>query len=136
VENPPALSHDDPEDCQGAIMTDQTRMMTYAEAAGLLGIKVDSVMRRARNRKWHKELGNDGLARIAVPVSIIPPDDPPAFPADDPPEPPKDDPAISARIASLETEVRMLRENMVDLRADRDAWRDQAQARRRWWPFS
>ena len=49
-------------------MPDQTRMMTYAEAAQLLGIKVESVMRRARNRKWHKELGNDGLARIAVPL--------------------------------------------------------------------
>jgi hypothetical protein len=116
-------------------MPDQTRMMTYAEAAQLLGIKVESVMRRARNRKWHKELGNDGLARIAVPLSIIPPDDPPALPADDPPEPQKDDPGLSARIASLETEVRMLRESMVDLKADRDAWRSQAQ-RRRWWPFT
>jgi len=116
-------------------MTDQTRMMTYAEAARILGIKVESVMRRARNRKWHKELGNDGLARIAVPLSAIPPDNPSVLPADDPPEPPKDDPALSARIASLETEVRMLREGMVDLKADRDAWRDQAQQRRRWWPW-
>lgn len=116
-------------------MTDETRMMTYAEAARLLGIKVDSVMRRARNRKWHKELGNDGLARVAVPVSILPPDGPPAFPKDDPPALPKDDPALSSRIASLETEVRMLRESMSDLKADRDAWREQAQRRHRWWPF-
>lgn len=116
-------------------MTDQTRMMTYAEAARILGIKVESVMRRARNRKWHKELGNDGLARVAVPLSAIPPDDPPAFPADHPPEPPKDDPALSSRIASLETEVRMLREVLDDLRVDRDAWRIQAQTRRSWWPW-
>jgi cell division protein FtsB len=117
-------------------MSDQSRMMTYAEAAKILGIKVESVMRRARNRKWHKELGNDGLARVAVPLSAIPPDDPPALPADHPSDIPKDDPALSARIASLETEVRMLRETMTDLKSDRDAWRVQAQARRRWWPFS
>lgn len=116
-------------------MADESRMLTYAEAGRILGIKPDSVTRRARNRRWHKEVGNDGLARVAVPLSIIPPDAPPALPADDPPVILPDDPA-PARIAALETEVRMLRENIVDLRADRDAWRDQAQARRRWWPFS
>lgn len=115
---------------------DQTRMMTYAEAARILGIKVESVMRRARNRKWHKELGNDGLARIAVPLSALSPDSPPVLPTDIPKDHPMDDPVISARIATLETEVRMLREVVVDLRQDRDAWRDQVQRRRSWWPWS
>lgn len=114
---------------------DETRMMTYAEAAQLLGIKVESVMRRARNRKWHKELGNDGFARVAVPLSILPPDDPPRCPGDAPKEHPRDDPALAVRIGSLETEVRMLREAMADLRADRDAWRDQANTRLSWWTW-
>lgn len=116
-------------------MKSETRMLTYAEAARIMGIKVESVMRRARNRKWHKELGNDGLARVAVPLAVLPSESPPDHPRDDLPGHPTENPVQLAQIAALQTEVRMLREVMVDLRADRDAWRDVAQARRRWWPF-
>ena len=35
----------------------------------------------------------------------------------------------------LETEVRLLREREMDLKADRDAWRAAAERRRGWWPF-
>lgn len=115
-------------------MPENTRMMTYAEAASALRIKPDSVARRARNRRWHKELGNDGLVRIAVPLSIIPPDSPPEVPSDISPDIPDDirpDTQALARIAALETEVRILREVQDDLRADRDAWRTVAE--RRWW---
>lgn len=116
-------------------MPDEIRMMTYAEAGRILGIKPESVTRRARNRRWRKELGNDGLMRVGIPLDIIPrevpPDVPPAIPPDNP-----DKSIDAARIASLETEVRLLRETVTDLRQDRDAWRDQAQRRRSWWPWS
>ena len=44
--------------------------MTYDDAAKRLGIKSDSV-RSAAARKWQKNR-NDGLARVGVPIFIIP----------------------------------------------------------------
>lgn len=115
-------------------MADEIRMLTYAEAGRILGIKPDSVARRARNRRWKKEFGNDGLARVGVPVSVIPADPPGEVHPDTSPEVrPESGPDAEAlaRIAALEVEVRMLREAADDLRQDRDAWRDMAQ--RPWW---
>lgn len=112
-------------------MSDEIRMLTYAEAARILGIKPDSVTRRARNRRWKKEMGNDGLMRVGIPCSIIPQDVPQEVPGCIDPDIFRDDPQMSVRIAVLETEVRMLREAMSDLKADRDAWRKIAE--RTWW---
>lgn len=115
-------------------MVDEIRMMTYAEAGRILGIKPDSVARRARNRHWKKELGNDGLARVGVPVVAIPSDNPEEVLPDVTPEIRRQsgpDAEALARIAALETEVRMLREAADELRQDRDAWREMAQ--RPWW---
>ena len=114
---------------------DEIRMLTYADAAKLLGIKADSVARRARNRRWKRELGNDGFVRVGVPLSAIRLDIPPDIPPDVSPDIPPDIRAFEAehlaRIAALEAEVRLLRENAQDLRQDRDAWRQLSE--RRWW---
>lgn len=83
--------------------------LTYDEAATRLGIKADSVRRRAASRKWPRRVGNDGLARIGIPATIIP---------DATPENPDNSDAI--RIAVLETETAMLRERLNEMRADRD----------------
>lgn len=42
---------------------------------------------------------------------------------------------LERQVAALETEVRLLREREMDLKADRDAWRAAAERRRGWWPF-
>lgn len=87
--------------------------LTYDEAATRLGIKADSVRRRAASRKWPRRVGNDGLARIGIPATIIPDRIPDATP-----ENPDNSDAI--RIAVLETETAMLRERLNEMRADRD----------------
>lgn len=115
---------------------DETRLMTYAEAASTLGIQLDSVKRRARNRRWHREKGNDGLVRIAVPFDAIP-----SVKADNPPDYPANYLAdiirLEKEVSSLQTEVCLLREAHADLKTDRDVWRVAAvQRRRSWWPFS
>ena len=45
--------------------------MTYAELAAALGIGADSARNLLRRRRWHRIAGNDGMARIAVPVDYL-----------------------------------------------------------------
>lgn len=109
---------------------DEVRMLTYSEAAEIFGVKLESAKRRARNRRWKREKGNDGLTRIAVPVSVLP-DTSEDNPGGSPPDIRGDVLRLEKQVSALETEVRVLREAQADLRADRDAWRDAAN--RRWW---
>jgi hypothetical protein len=48
------------------------RWLTYSEAAAAMRVDRETVARRARRRKWDKQLGNDGKPRVAVPVSALP----------------------------------------------------------------
>ena len=114
-------------------MSDDVKMMTYVEAADVLGVKVDSVKRRARNRGWKRIKGNDGLVRIGVPVTILE-NAQGDNPQDTPPDHTRDIIRLEKLVSALETEVSMLREREIDMKADRDAWKHQA-AKRRWWPF-
>jgi len=99
--------------------------LTYDEAATRLGIKPDSVRRRARARKWPRRQGNDGKTQVGIPADLgadvgadmgadTPPGLPPGAPAD-------------TETAELRVENRMLRERLDELRSDRDAWREQAE---------
>lgn len=114
-------------------MDDEVRMMTYADAAAVFGVQVDSIKRRARNRRWKREKGNDGMVRVGIPLDAL------AMAermqgADIPTDIPADIVQLEKEVSALQTEVRLLREREADLRADRDAWRAAAQ-RRRWWPW-
>lgn len=96
--------------------------LTYAEAAERLGIKPESVKKRAIRRGWPRQQGNDGLARVRLP------DDLPAHTVPGPVTRPTagdatGDTEIRERLASAETEIRLLRERLDDLTADRDALR-------------
>ena len=90
--------------------------LTYEEAAVRLGIKPDSVRRRARSRKWPRRTGNDGKVLVGVPTSALAPDSS----GDHPPGPPPGDPGDAVRIAELEVEVRMLKDRLADTQTDRD----------------
>lgn len=96
--------------------------LTYAEAAQRLGIKPESIKKRAIRRGWPRQAGNDGLARIRLP------DDLPALPipGPTPPDTARDTTGDDTRerLAAAETEIRLLRERLTDLTADRDALRD------------
>lgn len=102
--------------------------MTYAEAAASLGIKPESVKRQARAKKWPRMLGNDGRALVKIPdlpppggLREVSPEDESAPKSSQNP-PPYDD--TGERLAAAETEIRLLREQMTDLKSDRDALRE------------
>ena len=50
---------------------DDSRWMTYAELAQARGIKEPAAVRLVQRRGWERQPGNDGTARIAVPVSEL-----------------------------------------------------------------
>jgi chromosome segregation ATPase len=49
--------------------TGDVRWMTYAELGQARGISTASATRLAFRRKWRRQAGNDGIARVAVPVT-------------------------------------------------------------------
>jgi hypothetical protein len=49
--------------------TDDIRWLTYAELGQARGISTASATRLAFRRKWRRQVGNDGTARVAVPLA-------------------------------------------------------------------
>ncbi len=119
------------------------RWLTYADAASLLGMTIDSLRHRARRENWGKRLNNEGKAIVLVPVDVIPipggdaGGDPPGDaiavrPAKRPASHPDAD-AVAvhlARIADLERRIAELRSDLDAARQDRDRERDGRQVER------
>jgi hypothetical protein len=49
-------------------ITPATRRMTYAELGKARGISAKSAERLAQRRRWPRQIGNDGMARVLVPL--------------------------------------------------------------------
>jgi hypothetical protein len=65
------------------------RWMTYAEIATALGLpSAKAGESRARRAKWERQIGNDGFARIAVPLSVLNEPTPSRRPSDTHPKAP------------------------------------------------
>jgi hypothetical protein len=50
---------------------DGARRMTYVELAQARAISLASARRLARRHHWHRQVGNDGVVRIAVPLGQV-----------------------------------------------------------------
>ncbi|QXI66244.1 hypothetical protein CP157_04036 (plasmid) [Paracoccus marcusii] len=103
--------------------------LTYADAAALLGIKLDSVKRRARARQWNRRTKNDGIVEVCIPEDALPdlrPDNPLNIPdAIRPNDPPLN--ALRDRAEAAEKEAAAqaaraaaLADQVADLRIERD----------------
>lgn len=57
-------------------VSDMTSRLTYHELAAARGITLDAARRMAQRHKWAKQVGNDGLSRVEVPVSALVPTEP------------------------------------------------------------
>lgn len=96
----------------------EEQWLTYSEAANRLGIKIDSVKRRARSRRWPRRKGNGGLVQVAIPTDALP-DILPERPSDTLPDNP---PSINADAEAEAQRARAdaLAEQVADLRTERD----------------
>jgi hypothetical protein len=110
---------------------DGSRRMTYAELAAVRGISVASAERLVRRRRWARQVGNDGVVRVLVPLAEARKRKPTAL-ADTAPDNPADirtspqtspliAPDIPPIIRTLESAVAALREQLAaaNARADR-----------------
>lgn len=134
VGRPPAILKDNPEagrDDGEDAMTDEAggEWMTYAEAAARLGIKAESVKRRARSRKWPRRVGNDGAARVLVPRERLDGagEDGPEAGRPAVPPPPTPDAATLERAIRAEARADAAESLLSEVRADRDHWRQMAE---------
>src|SRR4051812_15535155 len=106
------------------------RIMTYKELATVLGIDEESAQRRTQRRKWRRMRGNDGKARVAVPLSVIP-EAPMVSRADDPPDnegtvPPTVTDALAPLLLDLAARAKAAREALDAARAEAMTIRERA----------
>jgi hypothetical protein len=119
-------------------MADAVQWMTYAELAKATGIGVESARNLVRRKRWQRRPGNDGAARIAVPIEHLQkPRGGTGSPTDGgidaPSAPPTDTPTsapinggidASSAIMILTQHIALLQAEIIDLRAkaaERDA---------------
>lgn len=50
---------------------DGSRRMTYAQLADARGVSVLAARQLTRRHRWHKQVGNDGLVVVSVPLSAL-----------------------------------------------------------------
>lgn len=91
--------------------------LTYQEAADRLGIKPESVKKRAARRHWQRTNGNDGRTRVLVP-SDSPGHVTTDIPADTSPMPVPAD--TREKLAAVIARADVLAAQVEDLRRDKD----------------
>jgi hypothetical protein len=114
-------------------MTD--RLMTYDELAAFLGRTPEAARQLAKRKRWRRVTGNDGKARVTVPIETVeeveanraadPATTSPAAPRSSPERPAADRPDVIAvltgHISRLERELETARQRAEGLERDRDA---------------
>jgi hypothetical protein len=53
------------------VIGDGARRMTYAELAAVRGISPASAKRLAQRHRWGRQVGNDGVTRVTVPLPAL-----------------------------------------------------------------
>jgi hypothetical protein len=91
-----------------------TRSLSYDELASLLSIERESARHLAFRRRWRRSKGNDGKARVDVPLEALPhaPDSPTGAPTGDEPASCTDSPTGSAAV--LERHIERLEAMLSD----------------------
>lgn len=114
----------------------ETVSLSYDELAERMRITPHSARNLVRRKRWKRTVGNDGKARVSVPVGALAA--PSAPPLEAPPVAPSPTPESAVMIARLEVQIDGLkalveaeRRRADAAEADRDRWH--ASANRPWW---
>src|SRR5919199_6734864 len=94
--------------------------MTYEELAAALGRSPEAVRQLAKRKRWRRIIGNDGKARVVVPVEYLdmarPPDVPRSSDRTTPERPPTDRPDADAELTGdARTLIAMLQARITEL---------------------
>jgi cell division septum initiation protein DivIVA len=107
-----------------------TKWMTYAELAEALGIGADSARNLVRRKRWPRQAGNDGLARVGVPVEYISENAKPDAPAEPPTNAPIDGGSDGGIVITvLANHISRLEVELEALKKEREAERDRLEGR-------
>lgn len=107
-----------------------TKLLSYAEIAGLLGIGGNSARALVRRKRWHRKPGNDGLARIEVPIEylaehakVAPAEGDDSTPSSSPASIPSSTPSEGGVIEAFERHINRLEGELAALKQEHDAAR-------------
>lgn len=116
-------------------MREDVKLLTYDEIADLFGIERESARHLVLRKQWRRTKGNDGKARIEVPLDALPV---PRTGEDtvECPSPDADDGTSSAQVLArhierLELALEAAQERLSETEAARDEARDKARAMER-----
>lgn len=111
-------------------MAEDVELLTYDEIAERFGITRESARQLVLRKHWARRKGNDGRARIEVPVDALPSAAPAAIPSDDTSDSTSDilevTRALNRHIERLEQTLAAAIEKAEDLAVERDAARASA----------
>lgn len=102
-----------------------TKAMTYPELAEALGIGVESAKNLVRRKRWSRSTGNDGLARIIVPIEALSARKA-ASPHGAATNPPADPPMVSVAVEALSRHIERLEAELATVKAERDQAKEAA----------
>jgi hypothetical protein len=94
--------------------------LTYQEAGDRLGVSAEAARAKAARKRWRRQIGNDGLARVLLPgdLPVTPrahgPGDRPMTPR----SPPGQRPVDAANIKALEARVEALQAELAGARGE------------------
>ncbi len=112
-------------------MSDTVRWLTYDEIAAEMSIERESARQLAIRKRWARQRGNDGKARVGVPEEELQArtgDGTSQSPSDDPSDNTGDETSVihvlTRHIRRLEAEIEALKEDRAADKSERDVERD------------
>jgi hypothetical protein len=110
---------------------DEIRLLSYDEIAELFDIERESARHLALRKQWRRTKGNDGKARVEVPVEALPTPSTGEAPADSTGQDTAIVPTLVRHIERLELALDTAQEQLSDAEVARDSARDEARAMER-----